>query len=479
MIERKNEFKQGAIAAVLSAAAIVGSLYINEALEFRDTFIPGTVINGVDASGLTVSEMEEVFGDYGLILKFRDGKDLAVSNDEIDYHYVSDGTLDALMQQQNPYLWGAGLFRKNSHEINEKKEYSKEKLLAILNAAPQMNESNMIAPEDAHLDYVDGTFTVIPEVEGTTLDPELVRSTVITAVDKEIGSVDLGNTEGIYSYPEIRKDDEDLGEEAEQLNELAGGRVVYKLPGGATKVLDGPILKDWLEVDDEGDYYRDDDVWDECLEEYVKELAEEVDTVYKEHAFTTHDGDEIMVPGKGYYGYRIDKTKEEEQLWEELDENEQVEREPVYRRTEAAEPDDNHGFGSSYVEVDLSKQHLWIYENGEVVLETDVVSGLNDKEHRTPAGAYFAYDKKTDTVLRGDKQDDGEWGYETPVDYWIRLTDTGIGLHDADWRYSFGGNIWKWNGSHGCVNIPPKVMPTIYELVYENMPVVVHYGDTQ
>ncbi|MBR3375887.1 MAG: L,D-transpeptidase, partial [Firmicutes bacterium] len=120
-----------------------------------------------------------------------------------------------------------------------------------------------------------------------------------------------------------------------------------------------------------------------------------------------------------------------------------------------------------------------IYKDGEVILETDVVSGLNDKEHKTPAGAFFAYDKKTDTVLRGDKQDDGEWGYETPVDYWIRLTDTGIGLHDANWRYSFGGNIWKWNGSHGCVNIPPKVMPTVYELVDENMPVVVHYGDTQ
>ena len=211
----------------------------------------------------------------------------------------------------------------------------------------------------------------------------------------------------------------------------------------------------------------------------MKELADEVDTVYKEHPFTTHEGDEIMVPGKGYYGYRIDKTNEQDQLWEELDENEQLEREPVYWRTEAAEPDDNHGFGSDYVEVDLSQQHLWIYEDGEVILETDVVSGLNDKEHRTPAGAYFAYDKKTDTVLRGDKQDDGEWGYETPVKYWIRLTDTGIGLHDADWRYSFGGNIWKWNGSHGCINIPKNVMPTIYELVYENMPIVVHYGDTQ
>ena len=212
----------------------------------------------------------------------------------------------------------------------------------------------------------------------------------------------------IYSAPEIRVDDGDLGKEAEQLNELAGGRVVYQLPGGGTKVLDGPILREWLEVDDEGDYYRDDDLWDENLKAFVKELADEVDTVYKEHPFTTHEGDEIMVPGKGYYGYRIDKTNEQDQLWEELDENEQLEREPVYWRTEAAEPDDNHGFGSDYVEVDLSQQHLWIYEDGEVILETDVVSGLNDKEHRTPAGAYFAYDKKTDTVLRGDKTESGD-----------------------------------------------------------------------
>ena len=479
MIERKSEIKQGAVAAVLSVAALAGSLYINDALDYRTTFIPGTVINGEEAAGLTVSEMEEVFGDYSLELKFRDGKDLRISNDDIDYHYVADGKLDAIMQQQNPYLWGLGLFQETSYEINEKKEYSKEKLLSIVNAAPQMDQEKMIAPEDACLGYVDGVFVVTPEVEGTTFDPEEVRDLVINAVERETAVVDLGSMEGIYSAPEIRVDDGDLGKEAEQLNELAGGRVVYQLPGGGTKVLDGPILKEWLEVDDEGDYYRDDDLWDENLKAFVKELADEVDTVYKEHPFTTHEGDEIMVPGKGYYGYRIDKTNEQDQLWEELDENEQLEREPVYWRTEAAEPDDNHGFGSDYVEVDLSQQHLWIYEDGEVILETDVVSGLNDKEHRTPAGAYFAYDKKTDTVLRGDKQDDGEWGYETPVKYWIRLTDTGIGLHDADWRYSFGGNIWKWNGSHGCINIPKNVMPTIYELVYENMPIVVHYGDTQ
>ena len=210
MIERKSEIKQGAAAAVLSAAVLAGSLYINQALDYRDAFIPGTVINGVKAAGYTVSEMEEILGEYDLKVTFRDGEGLSISAEDIDYHYVADGSLDSILAQQNPYLWGKGLIRSNTHEISEKKEYSKEKLLKLLDAMPQMNVNAMIAPQDAYLGYVDGTFTVVPEVEGTTLDPELVRTTVLTAVNKEIGSVDLENTEGVYSYPEVRKEDEDL-----------------------------------------------------------------------------------------------------------------------------------------------------------------------------------------------------------------------------------------------------------------------------
>ena len=479
MIERKNEVKQGVIAAVLSAAALAGSLYGMKALDYRGVFMPGTVINGKDASGHTVSEMEEILGKYDLTVQFREGKQERIPGEKIEYHYVSDGSLESLMENQKLYLWGLGLYRETPYEISEEKAYSQEKLLEVIDSMPQLKKENMTAPEDACLGYEDGKFVVTPEVEGTTLDSSLAKEMIVGAVNGEKETLDLAGAEGVYSSPEVRKDDEDLGEEAEQLNDLAGARVVYDLPGGETKVLDGPILKEWLEVDDEGDYYRDDDLWDERITEFVKELADEADTVYKEHPFTTHEGDEITVPGKGYYGYRIDKKNEAEQLWEELDGNEQLEREPVYWRTEAADPDDNHGFGGDYVEVDLSLQHLWIYKDGEVVLETDVVSGTNDNEHRTPAGAFFAYDKKRDTVLRGDKQDDGEWGYETPVKYWIRLTDTGIGIHDANWRYSFGGNIWRWSGSHGCINTPPSMMPEIFELVEENMPVVVHYGDTQ
>ena len=479
MIEINNEIKQGILTAVISAAALAGSLYAGKALDYRDTFLPGTVINGEDASDRTVEEMENLLSRYQLDVSFRDGDSIRIDGSEFGFRYISDGSLDRLIERQNPLSWMYGLFRQTDYTVSEKKEYSEEALISILYAAPQLQKSNMIPPEDAYLDYTDGKFTVIPEVDGTTLDPDKAKEALLKAVAEEQETLDLNRIDGVYSAPEILRDDEKLLREAEQLNALAGGRIEYELPGGDSKVLDGPILKEWLEVDDDGSYYRDDDVWDERIDEFVRELADEVDTVYSEHPFTTHEGDEIMLPGRGYYGYRLDKKSEAEQLRAELDDNEQISREPVYWRTEAAAPDDNHGFGGDYVEVDLSLQHMWIYENGEAVFETDVVSGTNDGEHRTPAGAFFAYDKKTDTVLRGDKQEDGEWGYETPVDYWIRLTDTGIGMHDASWRYYFGGSIWQWNGSHGCINIPTWAMPVVYEKVYENMPVAVHYGATQ
>ena len=120
MIEKNYEIKQGAAVAVLSAAVLAGSLYINQALDYRDAFIPGTVINGVKADGRTVAEMEEILGEYDLKVTFRNGKELSVSAEDIDYHYVSDGSLDAILAQQNPYLWGKGLIRSNTHEISEK-----------------------------------------------------------------------------------------------------------------------------------------------------------------------------------------------------------------------------------------------------------------------------------------------------------------------------------------------------------------------
>ena len=63
-------------------------------------------------------------------------------------------------------------------------------------------------------------------------------------------------------------------------------------------------------------------------------------------------------------------------------------------------------------------------------------------------------------------------GYASPVSYWMPFNG-GVGLHDATWRGSFGGTIYKTNGSHGCVNIPLKAAKVVYENLTYTMPIIV------
>ena len=252
MIDKNTEVRQAAITAVLSVAVLAGSVYAIEAQNYRDVYIPGTVINGIDAAGMTVGEVEDLLSEYEIKVSFRDGDALSIPGSEIDFRYVSDGNLDRIMNEQNPYLWGYGMYNRFEHEIPEEKAFSIKKLRSVLTAMPQMKKQNMVKPEDAYMDYRDGEWLVVPEVEGTTLDPVKAIDAVAEGIKKEQAALDLNKTEGIYSAPEKRSDDYWLNSDTEQLNELAGARIVYELPGGKTKVLDGPMLEEWLEVDDDG-----------------------------------------------------------------------------------------------------------------------------------------------------------------------------------------------------------------------------------
>ena len=117
-----------------------------------------------------------------------------------------------------------------------------------------------------------------------------------------------------------------------------------------------------------------------------------------------------------------------------------------------------------FVVVDISAQTLTLYDGNTNILETPVVKCDKDK-HDTPTGKFEIRKKDTDTYLVGP-------GYRTHVDYWMPFNG-GIGLHDADWRSKFGGNIYVNNGSHGCVNIPPKYADDVFENVKKGTKVLV------
>lgn len=130
----------------------------------------------------------------------------------------------------------------------------------------------------------------------------------------------------------------------------------------------------------------------------------------------------------------------------------------------------NLSVGDSYVEIDIARQHVWLYKNGECIVSTDCVTG-NKGKHDTREGYFFLSGKEKNRILRG--YNDNGTRYASPVDFWMPF-DGGIGLHDASWRSSFGGTIYNGNGSHGCVNLPRSAAQTIYENIDYSMPIIVY-----
>lgn len=122
-------------------------------------------------------------------------------------------------------------------------------------------------------------------------------------------------------------------------------------------------------------------------------------------------------------------------------------------------------YKNSYIDISISNQKLNYYEKGKLILTSDIVTGINNG---TPTGNYRVLNKARNINLKGAD-------YVSYVNYWIAFIGSSYGMHDASWRSSFGGNIYKYNGSHGCVNMPYNKVKELYNLVQIGTPVYVKY----
>ena len=90
--------------------------------------------------------------------------------------------------------------------------------------------------------------------------------------------------------------------------------------------------------------------------------------------------------------------------------------------------------GDTYIEVDLTEQYMWYYQNGNIIFQSEIVSGLpSDPDRKTPPGLFTLNSKSSPSVLRGEMTANGTYSYEQPVTYWMPFNG-GIGFHDADWQ---------------------------------------------
>ena len=466
--------KKVLICGIVIACAFV-FIYAGGAFYYKDKFFKGTKINGVSVDDLTAKEAEKKIEnrieDYSLEISFKDGEKEVIDGKEISYEYLSDGKIQEHLENQNPFLWTSGFFKEHNYEVGEAITFDETKLHEKLNTFSCMQEENMIPPKDAYIAFENNSFVIKPEEAGTTLDKALLTEKLLASV-KESKNTFSAEEAGVYVLPTVTDKDETLKHQQEVWNGCAAVTVTYTF-GNKKEVLDGITVKDWMTYDENGYYVENLGVLQQHIRDYVQMLGEKYNTIGTKRTLTsTYTGQPVTVSG-GSYGYLIDIRGERTQLLKDIQSHGNIEREPIYAKRGKAYGEND--IGNTYVELDLSAQHLWYYKDGAVLMESDFVSGTyNDKSRRTPSGVYSLAYKQRNQVLRPAPNPDGTYDYESPVSYWMPFNG-GIGLHDANWRGRFGGNIYRNSGSHGCINLPVSFAGKFYESIEAGCPIVCFY----
>lgn len=472
----KKKLKPSMIAGVAAAILVVG--YAAGALYYTNHLFAGSKINGMDCANMTEKKadaaLKKQVESYEIELDFRNNESRTISGSDIGYQYTGSGDVKDVMKKQNPLLWVSGLFSKKNYNVEIDANFDKTALKAQLDGLDCLQEANMEAPADAQIAFVDNQFVIQDETQGTTID----EGTLLTALEEAVCTSQIKlsvEKTGAYAKPSVTKDDETLIHQKDIWNSCATATITYTF-GDEQEVLDGMQIKDWLSYDEEGNYVDNKEAVMAHIKEYVLDLATRRNTMGRDRTITsTMTGEPVTVSG-GSYGFRIDQSEEAEQIYENIVNHDVVTREPAYASRAAIYSMTGDDIGNTYVEVDLGNQHLWYYKEGTLIMDTDFVSGTYTiSDRRTPSGTYSLMYKQKDQVLRGTRKADGTYEYESPVKYWMPFNG-GIGFHDASWRYSFGGSIFMYSGSHGCINLPSSMAAELYENIEAGCPILCFYN---
>ena len=461
---------------VASGVGLLTAGYIAAGVHFSDHFYPSTKFFGIKASGLTVEEVkrqvEKKVEGYQLQIKGRSssgsnsGAGDRITADEVGMKYRDNGMIDRAMRQQYPAVWPATLLKTilAPNEETLGTEYDSSLADSVIRNLTVFDSSRVIEPRNAELKYTADGAVITKEVMGTRLDYDKTKTAIIHALDDGSTSIDL-EKEGLYQNPEVYADDDALNEKANALNLVLGANVTLEMGDQSVQINPEMTAETFLSLDMDGNYYVD----DSKVSSYIVKLADKTDTVGRKRTFHTSLGTTVELEG-GDYGWTLDADSTAQELEEALKEKKKGTLEPVYFTTGLCR--DKNDIGNTYVEIDLTNQHMWFYKNGSLIVDTPVVTGNPQKNNETPSGGVWSLKGKyRNATLKGE-------GYATPVDYWLPFNG-GVGIHDLQKRYYFGGSVYNGAGSHGCINTPLAAVKLIYNGIGDGTPVVVYKDDSQ
>ena len=469
-MEEEQKKKRGP-KKLLIAASCVGLLaaaYLGVGIFFRSHFVPNSRVNGIDSFGKTAQQMADLLADrekaYHMVIKTADGAtEQVITPDMVDLSSnLQPGDMSRLLANQQAFLWPRYLLGDKLEQKTSGWKLNRDKLNALVDALPEVSRTDLVQTKNADLvyDQQQKSYLVQEEVYGNNIDTDRFKDALADAI------VNLQEEISLADYavqPTLKADDSRLKELIGKMNQIAQMKITLKIGGDQETVPQEKIIS-WIGIDENANMV----VHDEAIRAYVGELAGKYDTVGKNRSFHTSYGAVVNI-SSGDYGRKVDQEAEFNALKENLTDGRELTRDLNFSQKAAGGAGDD--IGSSYVEVNLTAQHLFVYKDGKKVVDTAVTTGKPVNHHQTNVGIFRVKSHEANRTLRG-RNDDGS-SYASPVKYWMPF-DGGIGLHDAPWKSNYGGKNYLTNGSHGCVNLPPSVAGSVFANVSVGMPVIVY-----
>lgn len=495
---------------VLVTIVLIAAVYVLLGIYYMEGFPCFTWINGVYATGKTVQEVnDELAGKYtysGIKVIDATGAELNISATDVDLKVDYTDALNGVLSHQNPFLWGVNLFKNLSFHYEPTVQINRDKLYEKLSNWEIFTEQKELS---VRIDKTEQGYVLVNEKDRV---PNLdnIIGVVYDGMHNLSESVDLSSNETCYQSLELTKEEKDLVTFFKKIEKLQNCQIVYSIENELIPV-DAAVVSDWI--------LRSEDL-EEALSEKISKkspgsglfiIRHQESKLPKEEELSEYDGfvidsqGSLIVSEKKIYEFLFGLSQKYGTAWTMkryrngessevvINKNSKgdgslfdVDKEFENLKTAFIEEsyaintqinleiqesclviDAASQLGQTYIEVNMGDQMLYYYENGELVMDMPVVTGNVNRSRGTPTGLFSVYNKRYHTYLRGVD-------YVSYVNYWLGV-NKGVGIHDALWRNKFGDEIYKSDGSHGCINCPMEKVSRLWEIVEIGTPVILYY----
>ena len=436
------------VSIIIVIVAYLGSLFY-----YQDKFGPGSEIGGVGVSGLgydeALNKIKDNLTQDTLIVK--EGKEVLYEVKLVDLgNFNYERVVEEKWGKRNQWILSRVVDKQSDYEFIPVNGITGDEFLKRIG----VDNSKRKESKDA---YIDDSFKIVKEFQGTQIDSEVLYQ--LFSQNREV--INLSDA---YLSPDVKTDNSKLVKAKEKIDRVINQKLTLNVKGNSYNIPSELIYKGLIYNNEENKLSFDSSV----LNDWLDNINNEIMPYGKTFEFDSTLSGKVTVP-PGTLGWAIDIEQTLSVLKNAILSEEQS--------VDAILIDDNYDLSresGSYIEVDLTHQKMFVYINGNLQLETDIVSGMAITSPPTPTvpGAYQVWNMESPSVLRGTNQQLGN-DYAQPVNYWIPFDYTGQGIHDANWQPVFGGDVYLYGGSQGCINTPPNIMPMVYDLVEIGFPVMI------